>query len=868
MSITEDAVNTVINADNACPANCSLDNIHTTKSYQYTIATGAYTINYQGSRHFLGIDPTTRIQWEQVTQSQGSAFGVWPLLGQLATGTLLGAVPNAGVEIVRIHPSQSNVDSVNPGIACCGFNAGALDPQQHHYFAVVFTPTFHFSLVTVDTQKGSVITTTPLNDTSVPFIWPSGVAGLQFDPGTGTLLGSVLTATPSAGSPYTLVLVRIDPATGNVQPVGHFGSCCFITGAFDAQHQQYFAVMEVIIGAGFGFNLVTVDTQTGNVIRTNPFTDPTVSGFGVDGLQFDPGTGTLLGVIPNGEGLVRIDPSTGAVQFVALGLGCCGFLTGAFDAQHQQYFAAMYPSLPGGQYSLVTVDTLNDALIASHPINDVTVMGFGIAGLQFDPGGCQVNVQQLGQCRLFHTPPDPDPGILPGWPSGTSALDQYAFHTPYLPAQQPPLGTICTLGCALTTLSMALNQAGMTQIPYCGPLTPVACAGLTSNDPGSLNNFLKFPPPLSVAPSLLITVPSPPGLYAPGNNTSFDVATRWLAAALKLPKPWYFDLSHEGEPGAFAFSGSPCLGVACETLDKYLCGSGQPVIVRVVGADGIFGDHKVLVVGKQGYDYLINDPANQNGTGSPRHTLLSQYSVCEFGTCTALFSIVGVVKDPSGDVGGLDVATDTNAELLVVDSNARRTGFDALSGKDVKEIPNSTHYVEATDDEQTGAVPTEFSHIVSIFQPGSGNYQIVLAGLHSGTYAFAVTAFSQDGSAQPVVVVQGVATVGSISSFQIQFSSSSGSSTTVARIASFQSTLADIANSLQLGLIANAGIANALSSKIRTAASAVAEHESDDAKEVLKAFKRQVTAQTGKSITGVAPQMLQEDANSLLSQLR
>jgi hypothetical protein len=498
--------------------------------------------------------------------------------------------------------------------------------------------------------------------------------------------------------------------------------------------------------------------------------------------------------------------------------------------------------------------------------NTGRVANTGVGTFSTSGRGCQVNVQRLGQCRLFHTPPDPDPGTLPGWLSGTSALDQYAFHFPYKPAAKGNPGTICTLGCALTSLSMALNQAGMLQIPYCGPLTPVGCAGLTSNDPGSLNNFLKFPPPLSITPTLLFTPPSPPGLYEPGNNVSFDVATRWLASALKLPKPWYFDLSHEGEPGAFESSGSPCIGVACQTLDTYLC-ANKAVIVRVVGADRIFGNHFVLVVDNEGSDYLINDPANEAGTGSPRHTLLSQYTICDEFGCTALFSIVGVVKDPSGDVGGLDLATDTNAELLVVDSSARRTGFDAASGNDVKGIPNSTHYVEATDDEQTGAAPTEFSHVVDIFQPGRGNYQIIAAGLHLGTYVLVVRPFSQDGSAQPELSMSDIANVGSTSTFQVQYSSTPGAKSTVARVATFQTTLADISNSLQLGLMDNAGIANALLAKINAASDAAARGDSKTASNVLNAFKNQVSAQTGKHITGVAPEVLREDADSLLNQL-
>ena len=103
MSINEDVVNTVINADGACPINCSLDNIHTVYLYQYNIATGAYTISSQGTRHFIGVDPTTGIQWEQMTQSQGSTSGVWPVLSSAGTNSKFVTID---------YPGQGNSTSV------------------------------------------------------------------------------------------------------------------------------------------------------------------------------------------------------------------------------------------------------------------------------------------------------------------------------------------------------------------------------------------------------------------------------------------------------------------------------------------------------------------------------------------------------------------------------------------------------------------------------------------------------------------------------------------------------------------------------------------------------------------------------------
>jgi hypothetical protein len=69
--------------------------------------------------------------------------------------------------------------------------------------------------------------------------------------------------------------------------------------------------------------------------------------------------------------------------------------------------------------------------------------------------------------------------------------------------------------------------------------------------------------------------------------------------------------------------------------------------------------------------------------------------------------------------------------------------------------------------------------------------------------------------------------------------------------------LDDINTCLQLGLIDNAGIANSLSSKINAATGN---------KNVLTAFINEVTAQAGVHILGIAPQILINDANSLLAQ--
>jgi hypothetical protein len=88
----------------------------------------------------------------------------------------------------------------------------------------------------------------------------------------------------------------------------------------------------------------------------------------------------------------------------------------------------------------------------------------------------------------------------------------------------------------------------------------------------------------------------------------------------------------------------------------------------------------------------------------------------------------------------------------------------------------------------------------------------------------------------------------------------------VTLVATFQSTLDDISNSLSLGLIDNTGIANSLSQKIQNAEAAAGGGDHQTASNILGAFQNEVTAQTGQHVSATASQVLLQDANSLISQ--
>ena len=84
----------------------------------------------------------------------------------------------------------------------------------------------------------------------------------------------------------------------------------------------------------------------------------------------------------------------------------------------------------------------------------------------------------------------------------------------------------------------------------------------------------------------------------------------------------------------------------------------------------------------------------------------------------------------------------------------------------------------------------------------------------------------------------------------------------------YEGTLDDIRYMLVLDLIDSKGMAKVLSGKITAASNAAAGGDKKTAEGFLKAFINEVNAQTGKHISGAAPQLLLTDANRLLDQLQ
>ena len=103
---------------------------------------------------------------------------------------------------------------------------------------------------------------------------------------------------------------------------------------------------------------------------------------------------------------------------------------------------------------------------------------------------------------------------------------------------------------------------------------------------------------------------------------------------------------------------------------------------------------------------------------------------------------------------------------------------------------------------------------------------------------------------------------------QRQDSSALESPGLVATAGTYDGTLDDIRYMLVLDLIDSKGMAKVLSSKITAASKAAAGGDRKTAEGFIKGFIKEVNAQTGKHISGAAPQLLLTDANRLLDQLQ
>ncbi len=308
-------------------------------------------------------------------------------------------------------------------------------------------------------------------------------------------------------------------------------------------------------------------------------------------------------------------------------------------------------------------------------------------------------------------------------------------------------------------------------------------------------------------------------------------------------------------------------------LNSHVCGHQDRVILKLTeSVNGETNTHFVYVTGRSpnGADWNVFDPGWK---GAPS-TLSAHKAGFTANGKFRTFKVAGVrtyhdISASGQPTGTASFTGNSPVELLVIDPAGRQLGN--VNGTDIFQIPQGSYVRDypLADDDGTGIANGDPAGIKTaiISSPLVGTYKVTVTGTALGTYTLRLRTLSTDGVVQNASV-EGVTNTGVIDTHTVPISSTSGLSGPVLRLVTFDSTLADIDNSLQIGLIDNAGIANALSSKIQVAQAASLRGNNKTAINVLNAFQNSVFAQTGNHITGVAPQVLLEDVAFLVAQYK
>lgn len=287
-------------------------------------------------------------------------------------------------------------------------------------------------------------------------------------------------------------------------------------------------------------------------------------------------------------------------------------------------------------------------------------------------------------------------------------------------------GTIAEYGCAMTSTAMLLNWMGAT------------------TDPGQLNTWLRS--------------------QTDGYKGS---SLNWIAAA-RYARDRGIQLYYHG---AQARSSS-----ADNTLNTSISQARIPVVLDVSGLGGT-SSHFVLATGQTQVNgnatWRINDPSFNRDT-------LQQYG----NTYKSLrnFSV--------NPVGALLVGGSSSIAILVTDPSGRQTGYNFNSGQTVSEIPNSNYYRESIEnDADSNGQPTPEEKLLEIIEPADGVYTIQIIGLTTDLYTFHFFGYDQNQDPTGSTIVTDQAVPGSVHTYQLTYSSASGSSLPVQRISVGQTNM-------------------------------------------------------------------------------
>lgn len=240
----------------------------------------------------------------------------------------------------------------------------------------------------------------------------------------------------------------------------------------------------------------------------------------------------------------------------------------------------------------------------------------------------------------------------------------------------------------------------------------------------------------------------------------------------------------------------------------------------------------------------------------PKKVILFLFFIFIRVTCDYSF---GEARDLSSIEVSIHSGESLQVELLVIDPQGNKTGFDPSVNTIVEQIPNSGWGV----DEFPGIPPTRF---VGIGEPKGGTYRLEVIGINPTTYTLGIRmADSAGNSRQPVF--NGITSLGIISTYTITYDPAPGVTPKVERVVTIEDIKNDVKIAFNLGLINNEGVQQSLLAKLENAKKEIGQGNIQAAKNILKAFINEVNAQKEKHIKEYAVKILLEGANYLIEHL-
>jgi hypothetical protein len=203
------------------------------------------------------------------------------------------------------------------------------------------------------------------------------------------------------------------------------------------------------------------------------------------------------------------------------------------------------------------------------------------------------------------------------------------------------------------------------------------------------------------------------------------------------------------------------------TVDNYLCGN-DPVILQVTTPTG--GTHFVVATGGKttstGSTYLINDPGYACTELDQQKCYGNQYQG------------IRTYSPGAAPLSGLQIVAASPVELLVTAPNGQQTGFDSSTGAVIQQIPSSDYYTESIGDDLGGDDSTHPVKKVEIGTPVDGQYALQVLGIGTGSYTLYMSGYDVNGT-QSTQTFSGITSTGETLTYNIGYSSSSGSQITV-----------------------------------------------------------------------------------------